>query len=171
MNKDIGLLASDKLICIHKNKSMKQAHDLMKNISARHLPVVGDQGTIIGMISDRDVKRSMEIHRWEAWSAEEAKPYFNSEDSVIKFMSWPIQTIEENVSIAQAAETMIENKISSLIVTKDKRAVGIVTSEDLLSVLLSEHKSSSTTMKDSIVGAIYRSPIGSIANLLSNIGI
>lgn len=171
MKKDIGIVSSEGLVCIHKDKPMQQAYDLMKKISSRHLPVVDDSGSIIGMLSDRDIKYAMEFRRWEKWSANDPEPYFHDNDYVLEFMSWPIQTIDSQCPIAEAAELMIKNKISSLVVIKDNMAKGIVTTEDLLKILLQENKNSLETLKDKMTSYIYNTPIGGVAHMLSNVGI
>lgn len=171
MRTNIGLLSSDAIVCIHHKETMQQGYDLMKNIASRHLPVVDDTGSIVGMLSDRDIQRSMVKPEMDGWSPLPFVPSFSSDDLVQEFMSWPIQGIDHSSSIAEAAELLIEKKISCLIVTRDKKAVGIITSEDLLKLLVQEHQNSFQLVKENISGAIYRSPIGSIAHLLSGVGI
>lgn len=171
MKKNIGVLSSKGLICIHKKETMQQAFNLMKNISSRHLPVIDDDGAVVGMLSDRDIQRAMQNPQIEGWSALPVQPKFNPDDLVQEFMSWPIQTVDESFSIGQTAELLIEKKISSLVITKGEIAIGIVTTEDLLRVLVQEHQNFLNTVKENISGLIYRSPIGSIIHSLSNAGI
>jgi signal-transduction protein with cAMP-binding, CBS, and nucleotidyltransferase domain len=66
---------------------------------------------------------------------------------------------------------MLDRKISALVVTRDHQAIGIVTTEDLLEAFINDHKSTLSEVKDKIVGAIYRSPVGSIIQSLANAGI
>lgn len=171
MIKDIGIATTGNIVCIHKMKPIGDAYKIMKDFPSRHLPVVDDDNAIIGIVSDRDVKRAMRKIRIMGWSALDVEPQFNPEDLVLEFMSWPVQAIDKSKSVVEAAELMLEKKISCLIVTSEKNAVGIVTSDDLLKVLIEEHKSVTHIVKDSIAGLILKSPIGSIAQMLSNIGI
>lgn len=171
MRKDVGMVKKGNIICVHKTKTMGQAYKIMQEFAARHLPVVDDEGAIVGMLSDRDMKRAMMKDPNEEWSAKDFEPQFSPDDIVYEYMSWPVQCIDESHLVSQAAEIMIEKKISSLIVKRNAVAVGIVTSEDLLKLLVHEHKNVKPGLKDNIVGIVFSSPIGGIAQMLANIGI
>jgi acetoin utilization protein AcuB len=171
MEKNIGVISSHGLVGIHKREPIEHAYSVMKRISTRHLPVIDDDGTIVGMLSDRDFKRAMKVPDSRKWLATDREPEFDPNEIAMEYMSWPIQTIDESTAISKAAEKMIENKISSLIVTRNRQAVGVVTTEDLLKALIKENKESEPTLKENIKASIYSSPVGNIAQLLSNIGI
>ena len=59
-------IMSKRLVTIPMDRSMSQAQELMRQKSFRHLPVTDDSGTIIGILSDRDLQRAM---------AEQKKPW------------------------------------------------------------------------------------------------
>ncbi len=42
-------------VVIKVNESIKEAYERMKNLGIRHLPVVNDEGEIVGVISMRDI--------------------------------------------------------------------------------------------------------------------
>lgn len=171
MKNTVGVISSQGLIAIHKKETLERGYNVMKRISTRHLPVIDDDGTIVGMISDRDFQRAMIVPESHQWSALEDEPRFNPSELVMEYMSWPIQAVDESTSVTKAAEQMIQNKISSLIVTRNRHAIGIVSTEDLLKALIASDKSPLTALKDEVTASIYNSPVGSVAQLLSNIGI
>lgn len=171
MKNTIGTVSAHGLVAINKNESMEYGYSVMKQISTRHLPVVDDDGTIIGMLSDRDFQRAMKVPETYHWSALEIKPEFIRDEIALEYMSWPIQYVDESTPITKAAEQMLENKISSLIVTRDRRAIGVVTTEDLLRAFVQDNRVTEPTLKENLTASIYMSPVGSIAQLLSNIGI
>lgn len=171
MKKNVGSYSTHKVACVNRLDSMAHAHHLMQKISTRHLPVLDQNGLVIGMISDRDVLRAMKKPLDSDWHAVPAVPEFDSDKIVQEYMSWPIGTIEESASLSDVAKIMLERKISALVVTKNERFTGIVTTDDLLRVLIEDQKKTPGELKDQIYGAIYRSPIGSIMQSLSNSGI
>lgn len=171
MKPGIGIHASHEIVYVSRLDSMEKAFKLMSKILIRHLPVVDEKGAVIGMLSDRDVIRAMKKPVNAEWSALPAKPEFDGDDSVQEFMSWPIGAIDEAASVSDAAELMIERKISALLVTRDNQAIGIVTTEDILMAFIKEHKTTLSDVKNSVMGVIYRSPIGGIIQSLSNAGI
>ena len=55
-------------------------------------------------------------------------------------MSNKVITIESNVSTAEIAKIMDKNKVSSIIITKDQKPIGIVTERDLVSKIVAQNK-------------------------------
>lgn len=114
------------LVTISAYEPIAQARDLMDEKKFRHLPVVDKEGMVVGILSDRDVNRAMSP----------AGPGFMAGKLVSDFMSWPAITVDEDMALADVAEGMIDEKVSSFLVTREGReVVGIVTTEDLLKVL------------------------------------
>lgn len=116
---------SKSILCVRWNQSVEQAWNLMLAQKIRHLPVTDDEGIIVGVLSDRDVLRAMD----QDFSV------FTKESQVADYMNWPVITIDQSNSLTEVLDVMIQEKISSLIVTKDEIPTGIVTSEDMLRVL------------------------------------
>lgn len=171
MKLNVGPQSSHNVVYVNRLDHLNHAYNLMKKIKTRHLPVVDSHNQIIGMLSDRDLLRAMNKPLDTEWVAVPANPEFNPEDIVQQYMNWPIGTIDESAPLTQAAQMMIDSKISALVVTKDHAAVGIITTEDLLKAFINDHTSSLKDVKNQIYGAIYRSPVGSIIQSLSNAGI
>jgi acetoin utilization protein AcuB len=97
----------------------------------RHLPVVKEK-ELLGMLSDRDVRRGLarlirEDKRVEAEGSSRI-PRLRVED----VMSTPCLTIQRDRPLRAAARTMLENRIGALVVRHGERTVGILTQTDLL---------------------------------------
>ena len=151
--------------------TMGLAYDLMTANSSRHLPVVDDSGSIVGMISDRDAQKAMIFDQADWLSAKTPKPEFDPNALARDYMSWPVVTIEETSSIKEAARIMLDNKISALVVLKDDIAVGIMTTDDLLKAIIGTDQESKSDFQNSIASMLYRSPLGTLAQTLANAGI
>lgn len=171
MKSNVAFHSSHNIVYIKRMDTLEHAYKLLTKIGTRHLPVVDEKNEVIGMLSDRDVIRAMKKPVNSGWSALPPNPEFDPDDSVQEFMSWPIGTIDESASVVQAAELMLERKISALLVTRNSMAVGIVTTEDLLTALVKDQKTSLSDIKNHVFGAIYRSPVGNIIQSLANVGI
>ncbi len=114
------------------------AYDIMKKLNIRHLPVLNDEKIVMGILSDRDVQRAMIITEN---GAVEQSFRFRENDKVENYMSWPAITIPQQADVSQAAQMMIDKKISSLLVTNDQGEVrGILTVDDLLRYLSESEK-------------------------------
>ena len=103
------------------------AWTVLERERVRHLPVV-EQGVLVGIVSDRDLLLT-------ASRADAGKLSFP--DKVLgEIMSTAVVTCTANTSVAEAARLMIDKKIDALPVVAGSRLVGIVTSTDLLGLLL-----------------------------------
>lgn len=127
-------LMTKKIIKVKPEMPIQLAYDEMKENNIRHLPVVNHLGKLIGILSDRDIQRAIHV---KAINEIEQEMTFNPHDTVEDFMSWPVQTIDESISIEEVTKMMIELKYSSFVVSSANEYIkGIITTEDLLKYLL-----------------------------------
>jgi acetoin utilization protein AcuB len=108
---------------------LMDAYELMRIHRFRHLPVVKD-GTLVGIVSDRDVRHAIPLRSREAL------------DTIYdgKLLDTPVEnvmtpnpiTLDPAGSIRQAAEIMCREKIGALPIVSDGKLIGIVSAEDLL---------------------------------------
>lgn len=129
---------STHLITIGWNEKMESAYRRMQTKRVKHLPVVNDTGEIIGMLSERDVQRSMisQVEKPTGRIATDETIEFDDESKVRDYMSWPAKSVEQNTELRLVAERMILEKVHSFLVCSGTRTVGIVTVEDLMKVLI-----------------------------------
>jgi acetoin utilization protein AcuB len=162
---------SNDLVVINWKDTIGLAYDVMTANLSRHLPVVDDGGSIVGMISDRDAKKAMIFDQADWLSAKTPQPEFDPNALVRDYMSWPVVTVGENSSIKEAAQVMLDRKISALVVLKGDTAVGIITTDDLLQAITHADEKSTSDFQNSIASMLYRSPLGELAQTLANAGI
>jgi acetoin utilization protein AcuB len=142
----------------------------MRREGFRHMPVIDDFGSVVGIISDRDFQRAMwPIHTPDAHGLPDS-PHFRKDAKVADYMSWPVKNFPENTSLLIAIETMIDAKISSIVITRDDEMIGIVTHEDLLRVLANLLKEPSS-IRERALELAYNTPIGKVNVLLSAAGV
>jgi CBS domain-containing protein len=113
------------LVSVRWNLPMAEACKLMEERRLRHLPVMGEDGSLVGILSDRDVKRAMDPRF----------PAFSQDCLVGDSMSWPVLSVPEEAPILEVVDSMLNRKVSAILVTKGDVPSGIVTSDDLLRVL------------------------------------
>ena len=95
----------------------------------RHLPVL-DGDRLVGMVSDRDLKRAM-ASTATSLEAHELR-YLLDHLRVRQFMTGAVITIGPMFPIEDAARLMVLEKIGALPVTDGDRLVGLVTESDVL---------------------------------------
>ncbi|MFO7715117.1 CBS domain-containing protein, partial [Desulfosarcina sp.] len=125
---------STPVITVEKKDSMQQAGILMKENHIRLLPVV-HKGGLCGILSDRDLKRasasdatSLDIHELL---------YLVSKIKVADIMTREVVTVHRDCTVEEAADLMLDRKISSPPVVDDQgQLCGVITTIDLFKATL-----------------------------------
>ena len=138
---------SREVVTIGWKEKMETAFQRMRSLRLRHFPVMNDTGEVIGMLSDRDVQRAMisNVERDMGRITSDETIQFDSDSLVRDYMSWPVKAVDHRMELRAVVERMLVDKVSSLLVKKGECPVGIITTDDLMRVLidiLSEPKGS-----------------------------
>ncbi|MEK6627295.1 MAG: CBS domain-containing protein [Bdellovibrionota bacterium] len=129
---------SKNLISIDKNVRVEKALMIMKAHHFRHLPVVDEAGKIVGIVSDRDLLKNLN----------------SCEIIVSDVMSTHLHTVELNAKLQHVIFSMINKKISAVLVTNKEKMIGIITTEDLLmaySKMLEKENQHDTTLLGDVI--------------------
>ncbi|HIC91942.1 MAG TPA: CBS domain-containing protein [Syntrophaceae bacterium] len=112
-----------KLVTITKNSSIREAIELMKKHSIRHLPVV-DGSRLIGLVTEGDLRQAI-------------IPSMLEEVSLKDIMTTNPITVSPDTSIDTAAKLIFKHKIGSLpVVGVGNRLLGIITVTDILGAFI-----------------------------------
>ena len=104
-------------ITVHPNASLADADQLCHAKGFHHLPVVDDAGELVGILSDRDLRRGLGAG-------------VDTGGTAGSLMTRRLTTIDADASLAEAAQLMVEHKVSALPVRADP--MGLVTTNDVL---------------------------------------
>jgi acetoin utilization protein AcuB len=123
------------VITVDADDSMLDATKLLKEHNIRHLPVL-EKGKLVGVITDRDLKRASPS---DATSLEAHELlYLIANIKVREIMTKNPITVPYNYTIEEAAEILLQAKISGMpVVDKDGDVIGTITQTDLFKVLIS----------------------------------
>jgi len=120
------------VIIVPPELTLATAWRLMTREHIRHLPVVR-AGALIGMLSDRDVLARGTMAKDGTLQVE---PHLVVGEAMT---ATPIETCETSTDVSDLVRTMTSKKIDAIPVVKGLRLVGLVTTTDLLSLLLDDH--------------------------------
>jgi acetoin utilization protein AcuB len=124
------------VITITPQTSLTDAHALMMSKRIRRLPVV-DHGRIVGIVTLGDV-RGAEPSKASSLSVWEVNDLL-ANLKVSEIMTRKLLMINQQASIGEAAQIMLENKFSGLPVVDDAgQLVGIITESDIFRLVVSE---------------------------------
>jgi len=121
------------LVVVSPDTTLPRLVGLLQHRGIRHLPVV-DQGRLVGIIADRDLKGATAS---VATSGHSANPAAHLDQlTAADIMTRSVVTIGPMFPVEEAARLMVTKKISALPVTQHERLVGIVTDTDVLHVFV-----------------------------------
>ena len=115
--------------------SLTDAHDLLKEYNIRRLPVVNKRGHLVGIVTLGDIREASpsdatSLSIWEVH-------YLLAKLKIREIMTLDPITIYTTDTIADAANVMLEHKISGLpVVEPDGRLVGIITESDIFRLVV-----------------------------------
>ena len=108
---------------IAANRTLDEAHELMRSLKVRHLPVLRG-GKVVGMVSQRDL------------SLIESLPGVDPQTvTVDDAMSEEVFSVAPGTLLAEVARKMAERKLGSVVVMEKATVVGIFTAVDALKTL------------------------------------
>jgi len=122
------------LVTVSPTAPLTRAKEILAERRIDHLPVVDGGGKLVGILSDRDVKQSWASPA-TSLSTHELN-YLLDRITVGDVMIRKLITVTPGVTIERAARLMQEHRISALPVLEDDRLAGIITSTDVMGVLL-----------------------------------
>ena len=103
---------------VHGNATLGDALELCRTSGIEHLPVV-ESGQLLGIVSDRDLRRAVGVGRKHDLPLDE-------------IVTRETLAVAPGASLSQAARVMAREKISSLPVLEREELVGILTLRDVL---------------------------------------
>jgi acetoin utilization protein AcuB len=156
----VGRIMHTDLITVSPTTSLEDASILVKKKKIDHLPVINDSGKLVGILSDRDLKRYWASPATTLSNHE--LNYLLQQVIVEMIMITPVITITPNTTVERAALIMQENDINALPVMENNELVGIITSTDVMGVLLSAIGISDDSIR---LGVMVTNSIGSLAKL------
>ncbi|MFA5115201.1 MAG: CBS domain-containing protein [Candidatus Omnitrophota bacterium] len=130
--------------------TVKEAAELLQKNRVSGLPVMDDNGMLLGMFTEKDILSHIlpsYIEKVGSFVYEEnpkaAKRKFGQlgEVTVSKLMRREVVTVNENVTLCEVARVMLTQKVRRIpVVDKDYRVVGIVARCDILKGLIEEER-------------------------------
>lgn len=121
------------VVTVTPETRLPEAMHLMRERGFRHLPVLAD-GALVGIVSDRDVKRAMASASRPVATAE--RDAMDSGVRMVDIMTRSVITAGPTFTVEEAARVMVAERISALPVTEGGRLVGIVTETDVLALFV-----------------------------------
>lgn len=123
-------LMTEKVFSIHADEDLARLNDLMADINVRHIPVIGAEGELLGIVSQRDLLRST-LDSIGVLPSGQQRELLQS-TLVREIMVPEPETADRGQDIHEAGQVMLDNKLGCLPVVEGNRLVGILTEADFV---------------------------------------
>jgi CBS domain-containing protein len=117
-------------VTLRETARLRDAVELVMVRRIRHIPVLDGAGQLAGIVTDRDVKRSLPSPL-SAIASEEYESILD-ETEVARVMTREPLTIEAEAKVGEAVELLLNAKVGGLPVIESGLLVGIFTERDAL---------------------------------------
>lgn len=133
------------VVTISDKATLREAVALLSAARIGGLPVVNEEGELVGIVTEYDIIKAMMPTYEDVISAEagllspdmiEDRAYQVRDMPITSVMTRRLITLEESDSVLKAASAMITRRLRWLPVVKDKEPVGIVSRIDVLQALM-----------------------------------
>ncbi|MCW8876521.1 MAG: CBS domain-containing protein [Kangiellaceae bacterium] len=124
---------TDKVQTAHSEDGIRETFFRMRELAIRHMPVVDDSNKLVGIISDRDLRRP----EWVDEAPDLSHMYQLDDDIQVRdLMSKNVIVAHTYESIAKSAKVILKHRYGALpVLNKVGDLVGILSSFDLLKAL------------------------------------
>lgn len=129
----VSEIMTRELVTVGPDDSVEEAVKLLQRRGIRHLLVLV-QNKLVGIVSDRDIKRTLDPRKTRKKIMGVGGLYFLLEPLLVReIMTRDPVTITPETEIRQAAWIMVQRRFGALPVVDQGRVVGILTETDVLS--------------------------------------
>ena len=127
----IDAVMSTELKTLPPSASLADARELMQEHRIHHLPIVGDNNKLVGLLTLTDVLRASDSSLRDDGDRIRARDI-----GVADVMVTDVATVSHEASLRQAALFLEKYRIGCLPVVDDEALVGIITDSDFVAVAI-----------------------------------
>jgi len=141
-------IMTEPVLVVNQERSLEEVAYMMLNNKIGGLPVVDDEGKIVGMVTETDFSakehaipfsRNYAPQLFGDWMSKEhiERAYEAARTVRVKeIMTKSVLTIGEDDSVAEAVRRMLNERVHRLPVVRDGIPIGIITRHDLLKMVV-----------------------------------
>lgn len=128
------------LVKLEYDARLGKAINILRHSNVSHIPIVDLFDNLIGILSTIDILEKFMLFPSKRQGSDNAKnrlgatrKQMNLMDMTVEnFMSKNVWQADENDELAKVIDEMLDEEVSDVIITKDKKPVGIITVKDVL---------------------------------------
>jgi CBS domain-containing protein len=177
------------VITVGPDTTVQEVADILLRNRISAVPVLSQQGKILGIVSEGDLLRRVEsgTQRHRSWWLELLTTKFTLQDEYVKshsrkvtdIMTSDVLTVSPDTTLGDIASVLEKNGIKRVPVVTDGKLVGIVSRANLLQAIATIGKTiktqgavSDTALREKVVDQLYSVPLArpALVNVIVNDG-
>jgi len=123
-------IMTKQVVCIRKDTPIFEAIRMMANNNITGIPVIDDDSSLVGMLSEQDVLRLLHTYDEE------------KDRTVNDFMTQPAIHFEENEPLLDVCYCLRDNSIRRVPITSNGKVSGVISRSDILKRILHQWENS-----------------------------
>lgn len=112
--------------------NLAKARQMMTEHHIRHLPIVSPDGSLIGVVTQRDILAAGDSKLLTKGEQDSAEQYV----ALSSIMTTPVQSVDERAGLRGTAMHLQKNKLGCLPVLRKDKLVGIITDSDFIAIAI-----------------------------------
>jgi len=128
-------IMTEEVFVLNSSQTLELVRSLMRIKHVRHVPIVDQDNTFVGLITHRDLLAQTISHLAEI--DDEEQEYLDRNIHIMNIMKTDVMSVDPEMDVCTAITQILENKYGCLPVVEDRKLVGIVTEADFLNLTLS----------------------------------
>jgi len=127
-------IMTTEVFVLHATQTLELVRSLMRIKHVRHVPIVDEDNTFVGLMTHRDLLAQTISHLADV--DEEEQEYLDRHIHIMNIMKTDVLTADPDTDVCTAINMLLENKYGCLPVVSEGKLVGIVTEADFLNLTL-----------------------------------
>ncbi len=134
----VGKLVKRNCFSLKKDDSLLIASKAMDQYNIGAMPVIDQNNTVIGIISERDIARQI------------SEKNFRTDIKVEELMTKDVISCDLNISVSELMETMTTNKIRHMLIMDKQKLLGVVSIGDVVNHIIKQYKEENENLRNYI---------------------
>jgi len=127
-------IMTTEVFVLHSTQTLELVRSLMRIKHVRHVPIVDQDNSFVGLITHRDLLAQTISHLAEV--EEDEQEYLDRHIHIMNIMKTDVLTVDPEMDVCSAITLLLDNKYGCLPVVADGKLVGIATEADFLKLTL-----------------------------------
>lgn len=134
VNEDVEEIMERKIVSVGSSTNWKDAIEKMISSRVNCLPVVDEREIVVGIITERDILKQLALcgTLGKSNTGDNATVKYLDNGSINSVITRKVFTIDPDITIGKAMESMVDKKLRRLPVVKDGVFLGLVTDRDII---------------------------------------